>query len=227
MYPDLEKTHRFQQAMLKYWHEHGRHHLPWRNTSDAWRILIAEVMLRKTTASQAAGVYESLSSYSPAEIICMDKDLLANVLKPLGLHQTRAGQLQQIAQAVFDSKGEILKSDQLLRMLPGIGRYISNTVRCCAFGVSAPSMDTNLIRVMDRVFGWVSKRKRPREDQLLWKQAETFVPKDMAREFNWGMLDFASAICTHRRPKCEDCPINDICNYYATVRQTQTVGQIE
>jgi A/G-specific adenine glycosylase len=115
----------------------------------------------------------------------------------------------------------------MLRKLPGIGRYISNLVRCCAFGVSAPAMDTNLIRVMSRVFGWVSSCKRPREDRLLWQRAETLVPEKDARDFNWGMLDFASAICTHRNPKCENCLINEICSYYVAVRQTQVMVRTE
>jgi len=221
------KIYRFQQALIAYWQQSGRHELPWRNTSDAWSILLAEVLLRKTTSTQAAVVYQMLAPYSPTQIVRMDKDVLASVLHPLGIHQVRAGQLQQIAQAVIDSSGEVLKSDEMLRKLPGVGRYISNSVRCCAFGVPAPAMDTNLIRVMKRVFGWISQRKRPREDGRMWQLAETLIPENLPREFNWGMLDFASAVCTHRKPKCESCPINDICNYYAAVRQAQALELAE
>ena len=221
------KIHYFQQAMTTYWQQSGRHELPWRSTVDAWSILLAEVLLRKTAAMQAAGVYQTLISYSPAEITSMNEDALASILQPLGIHQVRAGQLQQIAKAVSESKGEVLKSDEMLRKLPGVGHYISNSVRCCAFGVPAPAMDTNLIRVMNRVFGWTSLRKRPRDDQRMWKLAETLVPENMPREFNWGMLDFASAICTHRKPKCESCPINNICNYFAAVRQAQELELAE
>jgi A/G-specific adenine glycosylase len=227
MVQEAEKIYQFQQAMLTYWREFGRHDLPWRNTADAWCILVAEILLRKTTSAQASGVYQVLAQYSPTEIASFDTTELSNILKPLGLHRVRAEQLQQIARAVIDSDGEILKSDEMLRKLPGIGRYISNSVRCCAFGVSAPAMDTNLIRVMSRVFGWVSSRKRAREDRLLWQRAETLVPEKDARDFNWGMLDFASAICTHRNPKCENCLINEICSYYAAVRQTQAAERTE
>jgi len=162
------KIHHFHRAMITFWQQSGRHELPWRNTSDAWSILLAEVLLRKTTSMQAAGVYQMLSSFSPADIASMDKDALASKLQPLGIHQVRAVQLRQIAQAVLDSSGEVLKSDEMLYKLPGVGRYISNSVLCCAFGVPAPAMDTNLIRVMNRVFGWISQRKRPREDGRMW-----------------------------------------------------------
>jgi A/G-specific adenine glycosylase len=213
--------------MITYWQQNGRHELLWRNTNDAWSILLAEVLLRKTTSAQAAAGYESLASYSPVEIVSMDHDALAGLLQPLGMHQVRAKQLQQIAQAVIDSRGAVLESDEALRALPGVGRYISNSVRCCAFGVPAPAMDTNLIRVMSRVFGWTSHRKRPREDRKLWERAEALVPEDKPREFNWGMLDFATAVCGQRKPKCEHCPINEICTYYAANRQAQALEMAE
>lgn len=227
MIQEAEKIYHFQQAMLTYWREFGRHDLPWRDTDDAWCILVAEILLRKTTAAQAVEVYQVLAQYSPAQIASFDTNELSNILKPLGLHRVRAEQLQQIASAVIDSGGEILKYDEMLRKLPGIGRYISNSVRCCAFGVSAPTMDTNLIRVMNRVFGWTSSRKRPREDRRLWRCAESLVPDNLPREFNWGMLDFAAAVCTLRKPKCERCPINQICIYYATNRQAKELEMAE
>ncbi|MDX2139945.1 MAG: A/G-specific adenine glycosylase [Chloroflexota bacterium] len=209
--------------MITFWQQNGRHELPWRRATNAWSILLAEVLLRKTTSAQAAEVYKRLASYSPVEIAGMEQNALAIELQPLGIHQVRAKQLQQIAQAVIDTGGAVLESDEALRKLPGVGRYISNSVRCCAFGVAAPAMDTNLIRVMNRVFGWTSRRKRPREDRKLWERAKTLVPDDMPREFNWGMLDFAAAVCTQRRPKCKACPINTICNYYAVNGQAQAL----
>jgi A/G-specific adenine glycosylase len=227
MLNEVEKTQKFQQAMMDYWETHGRHNLPWRSTNDAWRILLAEVLLRKTTSAQAAAVYKQLAEYTPHDIAGSDVEVLAQILKPLGIHYVRAEQLKQIAQMVIDTKNEVLKSDEMLRKLPGVGRYISNSVRCCAYGVSAPAMDTNLIRVMDRVFGWKSQLKRSREDRRMWEMAEKLVPADKPREFNWGMLDFASAICTHRKPKCDICSINDICNYYAAVRQVDALERAE
>jgi A/G-specific adenine glycosylase len=219
MVKEADKIQEFQRAMIAYYEAHGRHDLPWRRTNDAWQILLAEVLLRKTTSAQAATVYEQIREYTPDDVIRLDMDVLAQALKPLGIHYIRAGQLKDIAQAVIDTKGQVLKSDELLRELPGVGRYISNSVRCCAYGVPAPAMDTNLIRVMRRVLGWTSLRKRPREDRRLWEMAERLVPKHQPREFNWGMLDFASAICTHRRPKCEICPIQSMCDYFAALQQ--------
>lgn len=214
-----ERIKYFQQGIRYFWAAYGRHELPWRQTSDPWRILLAEVLLRKTTSIQAAGVYNQLHQYTPQEILSLHIDELANIMKPLGIHQVRAAQILTIAHAVLDTGYDIFNSDELLRKLPGIGRYISNTVRCCAFGVPAPALDTNMIRILDRVFGWKSARKRPREDRKLWETAERIMPEEKPREFNWGVLDFASAVCTYRNPKCSHCPINKICNYYSFVHR--------
>lgn len=204
----------FQHTMLHYWESIGRHDLPWRTTDDPWQILLAEILLRKTTSKQALSVFEQLKAVRPEVMRDMDSSELAEILKPLGIHEVRAQQIKDIAAGVAENDGESLLSDDFLRSFRGIGRYISNSVRCCAFGVDVPALDTNMIRVIQRVFGWQSERKRAREDKKLWAFAETLVPANKCREFNWGVLDFGALVCTHRNPKCTDCLLNQHCNYY-------------
>ena len=215
-----EKIKHFQTHILTYWEQHGRKDLPWRLTSDPWKLLLAEIFLRKTTSAQAAEVFKQIQDRTPEEIIRMDDAVLEETLKPLGLHKVRAAGIKEIAQSVIDTGDTQFSSDEYLRSLPGVGRYISNSVRCCAFGYAAPALDTNMIRIIERVFGWKSSRKRPREDGKLWSFAETLVPCDNAREFNWGVLDLGAAVCTARNPKCMECPLRKICNYYHNQVQT-------
>lgn len=217
---DSTKIHVFQQSIVQYWKQYGRHDLPWRHTSDPWKLLVAEVLLRKTTSSQAVAVYNRIEELSPSEILRTDIRELEHLLFPLGMNKVRAAQLRSIAGTLITKGQEAYQSDEVLRSLQGIGRYISNSVRCVAFGHPAPALDANMIRVIQRVFGWVSERKRPREDKKLWAFAETLVPYDNCREFNWGVLDFAARVCTHRNPKCLECPINNICNYYEQTRSS-------
>lgn len=220
---DIEKKISiFQQIILDYWQSNGRHDLPWRATDNPWQLLLAEVLLRKTTSGQAEEVFQQIKTLTPEDIRAMDASELAGILKPLGIHEVRAQQLKDIAAGVADADPELLKSDEFLRSFQGIGRYISNSVRCCAFGHPAPALDTNMIRIIQRVFGWQSERKRAREDKKLWAFAETLVPENKCREFNWGVLDFGAFICTHHKPKCSECKLNDICNYYqAAIQDSQ------
>lgn len=209
-----EKIKCFQQGILDYYNNHGRYGLPWRLTSDPWKLLLAEILLRKTTSAQAAEVFHEIQNYAPEAVTQMDSSVLEKVLYPLGLHKIRAAGIKEIARLVIGAGDEQYSSDEYLRSLLGVGRYISNSVRCCAFGHAAPALDTNMIRVIERVFSVKSSRKRPREDSKLWAFAETLVPYDNAREFNWGVLDLGAAVCTARNPKCMECPLREICDYY-------------
>lgn len=209
-----EKKTLFQKRITAYWYTDGRHHLAWRQTLDPWKLLIAEVLLRKTTSAQAEVVFNELRRFTAEDIVNMPTDELERILHPLGMSNVKAEQLKEMAVKVKDAEPEKLKSDEFLRSMRGVGRYISNSVRCIAFGLPVPALDTNMIRIIERVFGWQSQRARAREDKNLWQFAETLVPKDACREYNWGVLDFGAAVCTFRNPKCGICPLKDMCNYY-------------
>ncbi len=199
--------------MLSFWHENGRHQFPWRKTEDPWKLLIAEVLLRKTTSEQVVPVYEKLSVYTPTHLINTDVTILETILLPLGINKIKAKQLKKAA-LFFNSRnstGELTDSE--LRSLPGVGRYISNMVRSGAYEIPAPGLDANMIRVLARFFGFQSNRKRPREDSSFWKFAVDIVPLQNSREFNWGVLDFGALICTFHKPKCNVCPLRTDCNF--------------
>ena len=204
----------FQHKITAYWLTDGRHHLPWRHTSDPWKLLTAEVLLRKTTSAQAEIVFNELSKLTAEDMANMSTADLEKILYPLGMSKVKAEQLKEMAVIVKEADPELLQSDEFLRSMRGVGRYISNSVRCIAFNIPAPALDTNMIRIIERVFGWHSKRTRAREDKKLWQFAETLVPEDACREYNWGVLDFGAAICTFRNPKCSNCILQEICDYY-------------
>ena len=128
-----------------------------------------------------------------------------------------AEQLKLIAEKVSSEGHEFLSSEELLISLLGVGRYIANTVLCFSIGIPKPALDTNMIRVLERVFSYESKRSRAREDRDFWSFAERMVPVNNPKEYNWGILDLASQVCKSNKPVCEDCPISDNCDYYRKV----------
>jgi len=214
IYPKDEVIIQFRKNALRYWDENGRKNLPWRLTRDPWKVLIAEVLLRKTTSRQAEHIYNKISSFTPYQICSLRNCELEDLLRPIGMFRVRAKQLSAIAKAVADAGVEEIKNQEILESLPGVGQYIKNAVLCFAFGRPKPALDTNMIRVMQRIFGFVSRRSRPRDDPELWQFTETVVPEAECREFNWGVLDLASAVCQPKIPKCDVCSMKKICNYY-------------
>lgn len=222
----LQKTI-FRTRILSFWKENGRQYFLWRQTEDAWKLLIAEVLLRKTTSEQAVPVYEKLATYSPRDLINIDMVVLETLLLPLGINNIRAEQLKEAARFFSTRSSSSELTDSELRSLPGIGRYISNMVRCVAYGIPAPGLDANMIRVLTRFFGYQSKRKRPREDSSFWIFAESIVPVENPREFNWGVLDFGASICTFRKPKCIECPLILECNFANKNNPTIVEGNLD
>lgn len=205
----------FQEALLD-WYRMGRRRFSWRNgRRNAYQTLIAEVMLRKTDAIKVAAIYdEFIVRYpSPAELAAADEVELRQTIQLIGITD-RARLLRLTAQKLLDEHAGRVPADQeALMKLPGVGRYIANAVLCFAYHRDAALVDTNIIRIIERVFSVRSRKPRPREDRALWKWAGTLVPVGRAVRYNRALLDFAASICTAAKPKCEDCPLQFICDY--------------
>lgn len=223
---DYAKIKRLQQVMVDYWVENGRRNLPWRLTRNPWHILLAEVLLRKTTSQQALIVYNDLSKLSINEVKDMSIVELEDVLKPLGIYRVRARQIHTLAGILSSLDYESWQKSDILDHLPSVGPYARNALLCFAFGFPRPALDTNMIRLISRVFGIRSNRSRAREDKELWKFAELLVPPNECREFNWGVLDFANAVCTAKNPKHGLCPITTVCEFYKGSQECRT-SQVE
>jgi adenine-specific DNA glycosylase len=102
---------------------------------------------------------------------------------------------------------------QLIK-IRGIGKYVSSAVLCFAFNKREPIVDDNVVRLFQRIFGYESSKKRPREDATLWQLAESFLPLRNVKDYNYGLLDFSALVCTARNPHHEICPIVMICKHY-------------
>lgn len=210
------KPEKFAQRLLK-WFIENRRDFPWRKTCDPYKVLIAEIFLRKTDARKALGIYEHFIRRYPGfeALIKVDQRELEDFLRPLGLYRRRAKELIDLARIVTTKhRGEVPRSREELLELPGVGDYIANAVLCFAFAKTVPLLDTNVIRVVTRVFSFKPKRKRARDDPEMWRDVKQIVPKGKARDFNLAVLDLAAATCLPRKPKCAICPVISLCDYY-------------
>lgn len=207
----------FKKRVIEWYKEHGRHELPWRGTKDPWAILVATVMLRKTTTRQVLRVYnefikiypqpEKLLNASPAEV--------ESLMRPLGLHH-RTRQLVELADYIVKKlKDKIPCSREELKKLPGIGDYAVSEVLLVCCDEPVPLLDTNMVRVLFRVLGVKPNKQSPYEDSEYYEFVKSLMPKnpELAKCFNYGVLDFAKEACTAKRPRCSGCVLNDICLY--------------
>jgi len=205
------QVERIRSAVLTWFAINGRD-FPWRRTSDPFRILVAEFLLRQTQATRLAKPYIELTTkYPRASLLAIANiDELRKWFKPLGLIK-RADYLIQTSRILVANHGGKVPDDlETLLGLPGLGIYGARAVLCLAFGAPLPMVDEGSGRVLQRALRIMPKGPAYCDSNLL-KAAETTLPKASPREFNLGLIDIAATFCRPSMPGCSDCPISDIC----------------
>lgn len=204
---------RFQQRLLKWYREYGRD-LPWRRTSDPYHILVSEVMLQQTQVDRVIPKYHEFLERYPSFEELADAPV-ADVKKtwyPLG-YNIRPERLHSIACETVERYGGKLPSDaEELLSFKGIGRYTAGAIRSFAFNEDAPILDTNVIRVLYRVF--VAEGDPKAQKPMLWELSEALIPRGNGYDFNQAIMDFGAMVCTARNPDCRLCPMKSFCKTY-------------
>ena len=211
-------TIRAQPALLRRrlleWWKQNRREFPWRNTSDPYHLLVAEVLLHRTRAAQVVNLFHGVLEAYPTvnALAAADLDQLQQLLQSAGL-RWRVNLLWHAANdIVLRFQGQIPHGRAELESIPGIGHYIAAAIRCFAFGEAAAIVDSNVVRVYSRVFD-IPVTDRLRRDPSFHELAQNLVDPEHPREFNLALLDLADAICTPRKPRCEQCPLLVHCAY--------------
>ncbi len=95
-----------------------------------------------------------------------------------------------------------------------IGAVIGILGLCFAYGKSLPLVDSNVVRVLQRVFSFKSSKRRPHTDPVLWQASSEVIAGAPPARANQALLDFAGTVCVHQNPKCDICPMRDLCDYF-------------
>jgi A/G-specific adenine glycosylase len=198
------------------WGGRNRRDFPWRKTRSPFQIFVAETLVQRTRAAQAAKVYTKFLENWP-DSSSLAKASLSNVrsvISPLGLGY-RAERLTKISKEIQEKfGGRIPDSLAKLRTLygKGFGDYMAHAILCFAFNQSAPVVDANVERILKRVFS-IKTRKNGHRDRKLWELAGSLVPSGRAKQYNWALIDFGALVCTATSPKCPICPLLQICDF--------------
>jgi len=218
---------RFRRKLLAWWARAARD-LPWRNTRDPYRVLVSEFMLQQTQVARVAEYYPRFIERFP------DLETLARA-KPRAVREqwdglgyyARARNLHALAKDVTRRHDATLPSDpEELIKLPGVGRYTAGAVASFAYEKPVPAVDTNVNRVLRRVFFDRATRNVQRATKV-WELARTLVPKNGKRawRFNQAIMELGALICVARRPKCPECPVRTVCRTGKS-RRTDAQGRI-
>jgi A/G-specific adenine glycosylase len=214
----------FSRAVIDWQRSHGRHTLPWQNTTDAYRVWLSEIMLQQTQVAAVLGYYARFLERFPTVHALAEapaEDVMAH-WSGLGYY-TRARNLHACAKRVVADYDGVFPSDPaLLADLPGIGRSTAAAIAAFSGGVRAAIMDGNVKRVFARVFGIDAYPGIKPVEDALWRRAEALLPEDGGIEsYTQGLMDLGATLCTRSRPDCGRCPLQARCVAFATGRTAE------
>jgi A/G-specific adenine glycosylase len=213
--PDAGDRRKFRQRLLKWYSRHGRD-LPWRKTNDPYHILVSEIMLQQTQVDRVLPKYDEwLQKYPSFDALAKapESDVTATWY-PLG-YNIRPKRLQTIArEAVERYGGQLPDDEETLRSFKGIGAYTAGAIRSFAFRQRAAILDTNVARVLYRVFLTSGDPKSHAVKKHLWRVSEALVPARQVFDFNQALMDLGAMVCSARNPKCLVCPMTKNCRSF-------------
>lgn len=201
----------FRRRLLAWFEKRGRD-LPWRRTRDAYQVLVSEFMLQQTQVSRVLEYYPRfLARYPSVHSLARARPrAVREAWDGLGYY-ARARNLHALARTVVRHyDGAVPEHPEELLRLPGVGRYTAGAVACFAYEKPVATVDTNIARVIRRVFGLKEGRTAARR---VWGIAEQLVPRDGKRawRFNQGIMELGATVCVARKPKCSVCPVRVYC----------------
>jgi len=203
--------------LLTDWYQRNARNLPWRRAGTTpWGVLVSEIMLQQTPAARVIPYWERwLSAWPrPADLA---QDSPAEAIRAWGTlgYPRRGLRLYDCAVAITQSyDGEVPADEVTLRTLPGIGQYTAAAVASFAYGQRAVVLDTNIRRVIERIFGGQAL-PLPSLTMAETTRAAELLPVDPADAVRWNQatMEFGALVCRARQPDCPTCPIQEYCSW--------------
>lgn len=196
---------------LRAWYRKSARDLPWRRTRDPYEVLVSELMLQQTQVVRVVPKYAEFLQRFPtlASVADSEASQVMEAWEGLGYY-ARARALHRLARIATPA----LPTDPAaLRALPGIGAYTAGAVASFAYERPAALVDTNVARVLTRVFTPRLDSRTARGRRTAWAIAETTLPRagSTAYAHNQALIELGALICTARVAHCTACPVRGVC----------------
>jgi A/G-specific adenine glycosylase len=199
--------------LLGWFAGHGRRDLPWQQDRTPYRVWISEIMLQQTQVATVIPFFARFMARFPdvAALAAAPLDEVLHHWSGLGYY-ARARNLHRAAQLICEAHGgELPAAHAALVALPGIGRSTAGAILALARDERHPILDGNVKRVLARWAGIDGFPGEARVAARLWALSEAVTPARHVADFTQAIMDLGATLCTHRRPRCADCPLADDC----------------
>lgn len=220
--PSVPWRQSFRRKLLA-WFKRNRRDLPWRQSKDAYRVWLSEIMLQQTQVATVIPYYERFLARFPqvTALAAADETEVLRLWEGLGYYR-RARQLHAAAKKiVVEHGGKFPRDFESIRSLPGIGRYTAGAIASIAFDLSVPILEANTVRLNSRLLAWRGDPTSVTGQRLLWEFAEAILPARHAGDLNQALMELGSLVCTPREPKCDTCPVQSLCPTFAAGLQDE------
>src|ERR1043165_877998 len=213
--PNPARRQWFRRRLLAWYRRNGRA-LPWRQTRDPYSVLVSEIMLQQTQVDRVLPKYHEWLMRYPTfvALAAAEEREVVSTWYPLG-YNIRPRRLQAIARESVERFGGTLPDDEAtLRSFKGIGAYTAGAVMSFAFGKRAAILDTNVSRVLFRIFVGDGDPHAHAMEKHLWNVSRAVLPHRHVFDFNQALMDFGATLCSARKPMCLLCPLSSKCRAY-------------
>ena len=204
------------KTLLSSWYTKNARSLPWRETSDPYKIWVSEVILQQTRVAQGTAYYHRFISKFPTvkHLANAHEDDVLKVWQGLGYY-TRARNLLAAAKYIENElNGRFPNTYQELLKLKGVGQYSAGAIASFVFKEPVPAIDGNVYRIIARIFGVFDSPYTSQGKAVFRKVVVELMNKSAPDQFNQALLDFGALQCVPRSPNCSICPFVHYCYAY-------------
>ncbi len=207
-------------AELLAWYAVNRRELPWRETADAYRIWISEIILQQTRVAQGHEYYERFVSRYPhvRDLAAADDDEVMKLWQGLGYYSRARNLLVAARQVVEQFGGEFPTTYADIRSLKGVGDYTAAAIASFAYGLPHAVVDGNVYRVLSRIYGIDTPIDTTEGKHLFVALADELLDRKNPGGYNQALMEFGALHCVPRSPRCSECIFADRCAALATGR---------
>lgn len=196
------------------WYQKARRDLPWRHTTDPYRIWVSEIMLQQTRVEAVKRYYARFMEALPNvnALANVEEDKLLKLWEGLGYYNRVRNMQKAARQIMVDYNGTFPKTYEEIQSLTGIGNYTAGAISSFSFGLPYPAVDGNVLRVITRITADDSDIMKQSTRKQIEEKLKKVIPKDCAGDFNQGLIELGAIVCVpNGEPKCEECPAAPFC----------------
>ena len=215
--PSFQLIMIFQNTIIE-WYNKNKRDLPWRNTTDPYKVWISEIILQQTKVSQGLPYYNRFITEFPTitDLANSTEDQVLNLWQGLGYY-SRARNLLFTARLIRDKYHSIFPSDyNSIRELKGVGDYTSAAISSFCFKLPYAVLDGNVFRLLSRYFAIDTPIDSSAGKKTFQKMSQELICKKNPDVYNQAIMEFGAIQCLPKNPICSDCVLNSSCKSYGT-----------